>query len=58
MEQMKILCQVGYNKGHNSLSFVIVVNGGEGLGVAINAKGGDCWKIWVIVVIDVKGVHE
>ena len=25
------------------LSFVIVVKGGECLGVAINAKGGDCW---------------
>ena len=27
-------------KGHNKLSFVIVVKGREGLGVAINAKGG------------------
>ena len=26
------------------LSFVIVVKGGEGLGVAINAKWGDYWK--------------
>ena len=26
------------------LSFVIVVKGGEGLGVSINANGGDCWK--------------
>ena len=26
------------------LSFVIGVKGGEGLGVAINAKGGDCWQ--------------
>ena len=31
-------------KGHNRLSFVIVVKGGEDLGVAINEKGGDCWK--------------
>ena len=40
------------------LSFVIFVKGRECLEVAINAKGGDCWQIWVIVVIDVKGVHE
>ena len=39
-------------------SFVIVFKGGGWLEVAINAKGGDCWKLWVIVVIDVKGVHE
>ena len=31
-------------KGHNRLSFVIVVKGGEDLGVAINDKGEYCWK--------------
>ena len=41
MEQLEILCQVGYNKGR-WLSFVTAVKGGEGLGVSINAKGEDC----------------
>ena len=31
----------GYKQGHNRLSFVIVVKGGECLDVAINSKGGD-----------------
>ena len=36
-------------KGHNRLSFVIVVKGGEYLGVSVNEKGGDCWQcgIWL-----------
>ena len=36
-------------KGNNKLSFVILVKGGDGLGVAINAKGGNCWQfgIWL-----------
>ena len=40
---------------HNKLSFVIVVKGGEGLNIAINAKG---QIVENVVGIDVKGVHE
>ena len=42
-------------KGHNRLSFVIVVKGGEDLGVAINDKGGYCWQYGMWLSLMSKG---
>ena len=40
----KLYVKMVTTKGHNRLSFVIVVKGGEDLGIVINDKGGYCWK--------------
>ena len=57
-ERQEILYQNRCSIGITSYPLSLLSKGGNVLEVSINAKGRDCWKIWVIVVIDVKGVHE
>ena len=51
----KLYVKMVTTKGHNRLSFVIVVKGREDLGVAINEKGGDCWKYGMWLSLMSKG---
>ena len=53
----KLYVKMVTTKGHNRLSFVIVVKGGEDLGVSINDKGGDCWKYGMWLSLMSKGSH-
>ena len=54
-KKYKLYVKMVATKGHNRLSFVIVVKGREDLGVSINDKGGYCWKYGMWLSLMSKG---